>query len=219
VTLAAPGLGWPPDDPGALERFPRRTLPADTIVHRVHRADRGPWWFASVPDDPARGGRFDLAHPKGACYAALTPQAGLLEVLRRRPIAIVPAEEIERRVVTSARLPRPLVVANATAKRASAFGVTGEIHTTLDRARTRAWAMGLHRAGFPALLSIPRHDPQQALRSVTLFDRAGEHEPFGWPWTSRTQPIDDDLIASLAPWGVRAAPIPAEVPIARPSGR
>lgn len=215
--MAVSGLAWPPDDFQELAAFPRGELPAGTKLFRVHRTDRHPWWFASVPTNEGAGGRFDLPHPNGACYTSTSAEAALLETIRRRRVTVVPVEELERRQLTIAATPRALVPANAAAKGASAFGVSGEIHTTMDYVKTRAWAHGFYQAGFPALLSIPRHDPEQALRSVTLFDRAGEHEPFGWSWSTGLRRLDVEVIALLRPWGVKVTSIPRDLPPVKPS--
>jgi hypothetical protein len=49
-----------------LSEFPTRTLRADRTIYRLHRADKGPWWFS------ADGlGRFDpVDGTLGACYFA-----------------------------------------------------------------------------------------------------------------------------------------------------
>lgn len=74
-------LAWPPRQGGSLARFPSEPIRRRTI-YRVWRpglddgtARNGPWWFASVPDDPLEGGRYDLAVPMGTCYTATRPVA------------------------------------------------------------------------------------------------------------------------------------------------
>lgn len=216
--MATSTLGSPPDA-GDLGGFPRTALPAGTALARVHSKDRRPWWFASIGDDPATGGRFDLAHPAGTCSTALSSVCALLEVVARRPIRLIPTEELNRRRLMVSRTPRQLVAADTTAARARGFGATGELHAGLDYDLTRAWAAALHSAGYRALVSLARHDPGQRLRTLPLFDAAGEHPPFGWDWQTRSTPIPDDVVDELRDWGLDVLPLPMTVPVRRPPPR
>jgi hypothetical protein len=213
--MAASSLGRP-DEAGDLTSFPRVVLERRTTLYRVHRRDRRPWWFASVDDDPASGGRFDLTHPAGTCYTALSAVCALLEVVARRPIRTIPEQELHRRWLANAATPRPLAAADTTAASTRGFGITGELHAGLDYASTRAWAAALHAAGYRALLSIPRHDPRQGLRTLPLFDTAGEHAPFGWQWQLDSTPIPPDVVDQLQAWGIDVLPIPTSVPVQHP---
>ncbi len=214
--MPASSLGRPDHAGVDITDFPQITFGQGSDLFRVHRRDRQPWWFASIGDDPAAGGRFDLPHPAGTCSTASTAIAVLLEVVARRPIRRIPAEELDRRALTVAPTPRPLVVADATAARARGFGISGELHAGLDYQATRAWAAALHAAGYRALLSIPRHDPSGGLRTLPLLDTAGEHQPFGWTWKAGSGPIPNDVVDQLGEWGIDVVPIPGSVPVQRP---
>ncbi|MGH9119174.1 MAG: RES domain-containing protein [Acidimicrobiales bacterium] len=201
-----PDLAPPPGDPAALLAFPRRRLRRGTRLYRIHPAGRSPFWFARA------GGRFDLPPPNGACYLALSGEAAFLETLARRPIGLVPAEEVDRRRLTVAPLPRDVAAANLPVRRARAFGLTAEIHTSPDRSITRAWAHALFTAGHRVIVAIPRHDVTGRQRSVTLLDRAGDHPPFRWAWRPETGDVPDRLIDRMERWGIRVVPIPYDLP-------
>lgn len=64
----------------ALARFPRRTLRATRVVHRIHLSVRGPWWFSADGS-----GRFDpVGTALGACYVAEHPLGAWVEVVRKQ---------------------------------------------------------------------------------------------------------------------------------------
>lgn len=202
-------LAEPPDDSKTLARFPTRTLRAGTPIHRIHHHELGPFWFGSAEPDADTGGRFDLATPKGSSYWALQAEAAFLERLARRPITMLPLELLDRFQLSTVELPTDLAVANSPVKRARAFGLTAEFHTTGHYAITRRWATALARAGHRGLLSIPRHDVTAKLRTLTLFGRGGEHRPKGWK--AQTAPMPSTLLDSMSGWGIRCLPIPFEV--------
>lgn len=78
---------------------------------------------------------------------------------------------------------------------------------------TRAWAQRLYDAGFRGLLGKVRHDPVLQERSLTLLDRAGGHEPFGWRWLRRIEPLHevDGLMATVSSYGFRVLEPPHDV--------
>lgn len=202
-------LAEPPDDPSALERFPTRTLRVGTPIHRIHHHELGPFWFGSAEPDAANGSRFDLPTPKGSSYWALHAEAAFLERLARRPITVLPLEWLDRFQLSTVELPTDAIVANSPVKRARAFGLTAEFHTTGHYPITRRWAAALARAGHHGLLSIPRHDVTAKLRAFTVFGRGGEHRPKGWRAT--TTPLPSPLLDSMSGWGIRCLPIPFDV--------
>ncbi len=202
-------LAEPPEDPASLVRFPTRTLRADTAIHRIHHHELGPFWFGSAEPEADTGGRFDLAIPKGSSYWALHTEAAFLERLARRPVTMLPLELLDRFQLSTVALPTEFVVANSPVKRARAFGLTGEFHTTGHYPITRRWATALAKAGHRGLLSIPRHDVTAKLRALTLFGRGGEHRPTGWK--AQTSPLPSALLDSMTGWGIRCLPIPFEV--------
>lgn len=202
-------LAGPPNDAASLQAFPTRTLRARTAIHRIHHHELGPFWFGSAEPEADSGGRFDLATPEGSSYWALHPEAAFLERLARRPVTMLPLEFIDRFRLSVVELPTELSVANSPVKRARAFGLTAEFHTTGRYDITRRWAAALARAGHKGLLSIPRHDVSAKLRALTLFGRGGEHRPTGWSAT--TAPLPHPLLESMRGWGIRCLPIPFEV--------
>ncbi|MGH9243829.1 MAG: RES family NAD+ phosphorylase [Acidimicrobiales bacterium] len=209
-----PDLASPPDDAAGLRAFPKRRLRSGIRLYRIHRAPQGPFWFASSPEGV---GRFDVPRPSGACYLALSGEAAFLEALARRPKRVIPAEEVERRRLTVAPIPRDLTdAANLPVKAARAFGLTGEIHSTIDYEITRSWARALLAAGHRAIVAIPRHDVTGKQRSVTLLDRAGDHPPFGWAWRPETGPVPPSLVERMERWGIRVVPIPFDLPVTQP---
>ena len=177
-------LGPPPAD---LTGFPRWTLPTTRAVYRIHRLDRGPWYFDNSPS-----GRFNLAGEVGTCYLALAPQGAFLETLGRQGRLIDPAE-VARRGLSTLHVPRSMVVANTGHARARAFGITAGISALEepDRRTTRGWAEAFHAAGFEGIRYRVSHDPSQRAIGVAVFGPAGEAD---WPATP-AQPIDGGLLA------------------------
>jgi hypothetical protein len=125
----------------------------------------------------------------------------------------VASGDVRRRRLLATRPPRRIRTADLLAKKARAYGVTGEIHTHDDHSLSRAWAMRLHEAGFRALLGKVRHDPGLRERSLTLLDKAGEHEPYGWRWRTDTRPLRDDgeLLSRVEEYGYRILAPPHDV--------
>ncbi|MGI8940120.1 MAG: hypothetical protein ACR2JF_18265 [Iamia sp.] len=59
-----------------------------------------------------------------------------------------------------------------------------------DRGLTRRWATELHGAGWQAIHHGAQHEPTGTGRSVTVFDRAGTHVPWGDDWAEPdTEPL------------------------------
>lgn len=202
--------------PSGLDRFPVRTLAAGTPLHRLHHRSLGPCWWSSFDEGDPRAGRFDLRPPLGSSYWALQPEAAFLETIARRPITIVPVGIVDRYALSSVELPEGMACANSPVKRARAFGLTAEFHTTSDYFMTRMWAAAFEKAGHTSLISIPRHDVTAKLRSVTLFGRGGEHRPPRWKKTLETRPIPTATIDAMSTWGIRCLPIPFDVETVAP---
>jgi hypothetical protein len=173
---------------------------------------RHPFWFASAATTPGTpGGRYDLQHPDGACYLALSAIGAWLEVFRST--LIVASEDVRRRRLLSTRPPRRLRTADLLSPKARTYGITGDIHTHADHSMTRGWVQRLCEAGFRALLGKVRHDPALRERSLTLLDRAGGHEPFGWRWLQRIEPLHeaDALMSTTSSYGFRVLEPPHDV--------
>lgn len=207
-------LAEPPEDPAALRRFPTRILRRSTSIHRIHHDELGPFWFGSAEPVAEGGGRFDLATPGGSSYWALQPEAAFLERLARRPVTVLPLELLDRFHLSTVDLPDDLIVANSPVKRARAFGLSAEFHTTSHYPITRRWANALASAGHAGLLAIPRHDVTAKLRSLTIFGRGGEHRPRRW--NASTGPLPTSLLDAMSRWGIRSLPVPFDVETIRP---
>jgi hypothetical protein len=197
LPLAPASDDVPLADPPPVEvarALPARRL-AGTILHRVFRRDRpDPWWFATVPERPEHGGRFDLPAPFGACYWATSPVAAALEALADMPLGVVPDAELRARSRAVTTGPAGVRAVQLTAARAHAAGVAAALWAGDDRLLTQAWAARLHQARWEAAYHGTQHDPTGRLRAVTLFDLAGDHPPSdGRDWAVERYPLHDDV--------------------------
>jgi len=176
-------LGPPPAD---FTGFPHWTLPSTRALYRIHRRDRGPWFFDNGPS-----GRFNLSDAFGTCYLALAPEGAFLETLGRQG-RLIDRAEVARRALSTLYVPRAMVLANAGHARARAFGITAGISAIEepDRGSTRSWAEAFHAAGFQGIRYHVSHDPSQRAIGVALFGPAGEAD---WP-TGAAEPIDSRLL-------------------------
>lgn len=215
-------LSRPPRHPGGLRDFPQPDPPVGPgrpDLFRIFRhrdmetgEKRGPFYFASAPIAPAGpGGRYDLPDPDGACYLALSPIGAWLEVFRTT--RIVASEDVRRRRLLSTRPPHRIRTADLLAPSARGYGLTGDLHTHDDYSLTRAWAKRLYDAGFRALLGKVRHDPGLRERSLTLLDRSGEHEPYGWRWRTDVRRLHQvtTLLSTVEEYGYRVLESPFDV--------
>ncbi len=218
-------LPLPPEDAARLGDFPPLQPPPGKLApfwRLYHHFDpdtgaaRSPFWFASAEPDDAGGGRYDLPQPLGANYWAGTPAGAWLEVFRGT--LLIDAADLRRRRLARTRAPRKLHLANLLVKAAHRFGLTADIHTSLDHSTTRRWAAAWQRAGFHGIWGKVGHDPTVELKTLTLLDGSGEHEPFGWDWELRaTAPAQDlTLLQEMAAWGYRSAEVPQDVIVSVP---
>lgn len=204
-------LSRPPEAPGAFDHFPELVLAPGTELVRIHRRGRSPWWFSGEGS-----GRFDLGPPampsRGTCYLAQDPLGAFVEVFR--DLRVIPESELRRRALSSIALPRPLRLADATARRARVFGVTGALHSTPDYALTRAWAAAFAGAGFDGVRYLLSHDPAQELVGYALFgarSEAGGPPPDEDEWPpGEAGEIGFDLVhRARQELGLLAVPAPA----------
>jgi len=163
-------LGPPPAD---LDRFPRWTLPPSRALYRIHRWDRGAWYFDNGPS-----GRFNLSGTFGTCYLALQPDGAFIETLGWQGRLIDPLE-IARRALSTLNVPRSMLLANTGRARARPFGITVGISgiEEADRHTTRHWAEAVHAAGFDGIRCRLGHDPSQRTIGIALF---GPTSDIGW---------------------------------------
>jgi hypothetical protein len=165
-------LGGPPAD---LARFPRYRLIPSQRLHRIHPAVYGPWWFSATGH-----GRFDLTPPLGTCYLAEEAVGAFIEAFQE-PGVLIPADYIRQRRLSILSVPSEIDLADCTVSHARAFRVTGEIHSTVARPTTQAWARAFARAGFGGVRFFLRHDPAQRQIGFALFGPGGETH---WPVVS-----------------------------------
>lgn len=217
-------LAWPPPEAGSLTRFPSEPVRSRTI-YRVWRYEPGdgtgrdePWWFASVPDDPDEGGRYDLPAPMGSCSTATRPVGAVLEAVQAW-LPNLPAVELRVRRLASIGTPLDApAAAKLSARAAGQHGITTALWAGTDRRRTQAWAAAFRRDGWWAMYGGIQHDPAGQLRGHTLFDQHGAHPPtFGEGWLHTTSTLHDDprLVAELTRFGIHVRE-PGDLPFADP---
>ena len=169
--------------PSSLAGFPAFHLLPSQRLYRIHRVGRGPWWFSS--DLPLR---FDLVRPNGTCYLAEDDLGAFIQVFQEFA-RFVASEALNRRALSTLIVPAPVTLADCTESQARGFGVTAEIHSSVDRAWTRAWVAAFARDGYGGVRLFVRNDPAQRRVGIALIGAAGEAP---WPIES-TRPIDSDL--------------------------
>jgi hypothetical protein len=170
-----------------LGDFPAHRLQPDQTLFRIHQAVHGPWWFGGGGE-----GRFDLSRPNGTCYLAESSLGAFVEALRRAGI-IIPWATVQERRISLLHVPEPVLLADCTDSRVRRFGLTGEIHTAIDRAVTQRWADALAKAGFRGIRYLVRHDPSQREAGIALFGPRGEAQ---WPVVS-TEMIGAELLLEV----------------------
>lgn len=203
-------LGEPPAAAGSLNGHPPRALAGTELVcvwrRNLPNGDVRalPWWFASVPADPATGGRFDLPAPTGACYLAETVAGAVLEALQAH-LDNLPAAELAVRGAVRVEVPAAMPpAADLTDPVGVQLGLTAAVWAGPDRPLTQRWAAAFRRDGWWALHSGIQHDLTGTLCGVTLFDQAGGHEPtHAGPWMiAEVDLLDDEALVELAEAGV-----------------
>lgn len=139
-------------------------------------------------------GRFDLPKPHGTCYLASDEIAALLEVIGPNRLGGgVCREFFDARRLRRLRLPAKRRLADLVARRAAAFGITGEIGSLVPYDLPQRWARRLHRATFEGVIFHLRHDPSAA-EGLALFGPTGERK--AWR-RGREEPLDDELLGRL----------------------
>jgi RES domain-containing protein len=187
-----------------LKGFPRRTLRGDRTLYRIHRTDRGPWWFSSDGS-----GRFDpVGTGRGACYLAESELSAWIEVFRKS--MLLAEAEVTKRALFSVRLGRALRLADLTSRRALQFGVTASAGADERYHASQAFAVEAVKAGFDGVRYLARHDPAQKLCGVALFADAGAPDPADPDWPPGSDdPIPEALGAEAARvFGYRVLPTP-----------
>lgn len=151
-------------DAGGL---PRRTLRAGTALYRIHRADRGPWYFSGDVD-----GRFNPADTprRGACYWAEAPLGAWVESFRTA--MTLTTEDLADRALSAIRLRDTLVVRDLTVKKALAAGVTAAVTAGGDYRESQALADALQGVADGIRYRV-RHDLSGAQIGIAWFGDAG----------------------------------------------
>ncbi len=107
----------------------------------------------------------------GTCYLAYSPVCCFVEVFRLW--TLIPETELSLRRISTLKLPKGANLADCTASRSRVFGLTAEIHASVDYSMTYAWATAFYKAGFDGIHYYLRHDPGQHCTGVALFGPAG----------------------------------------------
>jgi len=173
-----------PPRSGVLAGLPDYQLDPTDSLYRIHRFRRDPWWFSS---DLA--GRFDLAPPNGTCYLAAEPIGAFVEVFRDVSRGVPQRLGLQRRL-SVLTVPRPMRLADCTARAARGFGLTAAIHSTPDYALTQEWAQAFHQAGFDGVRYFLSHDPAQTCVGIALFGPAGLADAAWRRPRARSIPLD-----------------------------
>ena len=190
---------------GPLDGFPARTWPAGRALYRIHRSDRGAWWFSADGKS-----RFDPVHAPGvgACYLAQEPLGAFIEVFRTR-LELDLDEDIAARRLARVQFDHDLRLADVCSRRALAFNVTAEVGAGGDYGLSQKLASDAAAAGFDGVRWWVRHDPAQRLVGVALFGAKGSRAAD----TSLPEPVSrelDDRLLNEArrKFGYRALPRP-----------
>jgi len=160
----------PPDDLHA-RALPLFEIAAGTDFYRVHRSDRGPIFFGPGRDSPPiyrfdpQSGRF------GILYAAIAPDAALIETLLRNPQRLgIDYSEIAGRSLAVLSASRDLRLVDARGANLSRLGTTAALATG-PYGPCAAWADALfdHPERPDGILYTSRHNPDEAC--IALFER------------------------------------------------
>jgi hypothetical protein len=150
-----------------IARLPRKTLKAGTQLYRIHRADKGAWFFS----DSANGRFNPTGSPgRGACYWAERPLGAWVEAFRTT--LTLTRDDIAARALSTIRLTSDLVVRDLTVKRALAAGVTAAVSAGGDYTPPQQLADALQRL-HDGVRYRARHDLSQQLIAIAWFGNAG----------------------------------------------
>ena len=186
-------------------RLPRRTLRAGTRLFRIHRAQRGPWYFDASPH-----GRFNPTGTpgRGAGYWAERPLGAWVESFRT--VMTWTEDDVAARALSTVTLAEDLVVRDLTVKRALEAGVTVAVTGGADYARAQALADALQGVA-PGVRYRVSHDLSARLKAVAWFGAAGpaDAEALAALPAPETSPIASELIEEASrEFGYRVLPGP-----------
>jgi len=189
----------------ALKGFPARTWRSRRPLWRIHRAERGAWWFSTDGS-----GRFDPVHVSGlgACYLAQEPLGTFVEVFRTR-LELVSDDDVATRRLARIEFDRDLRLADVCSRRALRFGITAEIGAGGEYDTSQAFACDAARAGFDGIRWWLRHDPRQRLVGIALFGPAGAPPEYAALPRPSPRELDEQLLDEAGrKFGYRALPRP-----------
>lgn len=175
-----------------VSRLPRRTLAAGTRLYRIHRRERDPWHF-----DGSGAGRFDPVGVAslGACCWAEQPTGAWIEVFRST--MLLTESDLAMRCLSVIELTDPVRVADLTAARALAAGVTASTTAGADYTDSHALARALHDQADGVRWRL-RHDLSARRIGVALFGPRGATSRTGRARLPRptTTPISPRVVSS-----------------------
>jgi hypothetical protein len=163
--------------PTLTSDFPAvRFRAADGQQWRIHPAEFGAWYFASMEShpEPADVGRFDLPAPMGTCYVgayddAVTMEASVLRGLSPEEQAQALADRKMSAMALDDFWGRR--IADFASPDIERFGVPRAVEQ-LDRLEARPWAQAAYEAGFAGIRYRLRKDPDHRI-GLALFGPAG----------------------------------------------
>ncbi len=159
----------PPNRESLRDNFPRRLLPAGTLLFRVHRSAHEPVFYGNDGT-----GRFDPMglEDVGVCYLGLRDETAFLEVFgRQRPLT---TEQVSQRRITELVLKRDVILADVTSARiVGQFGLTLEISASPDYEAPQHWSRAFLESGFDGVHYKARHSPGADHESIALFGKSG----------------------------------------------
>jgi RES domain len=172
-TRGPTGAAPPPPTWLASARLPIETLPAGTVLHRIHRTALGPIFFG-----PGAGNtptyRFDSGSSRfGVLYVGLGRAGALAETILRNPQRLmVAASDIADRSASELVCRRALRVVKLHGKGLQALGTDNAVSTGPYEPCGR-WSDALwdHADQPDGIAYLSRHDPGE--RCLALFQRPG----------------------------------------------
>lgn len=204
-------MSVPPPPPRAdLADFPalRWSKPLYRVVklRNPDGSERRPLFFSTAGE-----GRFDpasLGSATGTCYLGADEVACVVEVFGR--LRTIPPGLLQDYRVASFRAAAALRLADTCAPVVlGRFGLTRELCTTPDYARTQQWARAWLDVGFAGIHYAPRHDPRGDLRAIALFGPAGPQDPAdAHLQLERMEPLGDAGLRRAARYGLYVADLP-----------
>lgn len=173
VTRGPAGAAPPPPVWLAGRSLPLDLLPAGTVLHRIHRAARGPVFFGPGPGHPPTY-RFDSASSRfGVLYVGLSRAGAVAETLLRNPQRLmVGVSEITDRAATELACRAELRVVKLYGSGLQAVGTDNAISTgPYEPCGLWADALWDHPDHPDGIAYQSRHDSSEIC--LALFDRLG----------------------------------------------